>query len=868
MSDRDHAIVPPGQCPGPTNPYRPFLWDEVEQSIPACFARQVASDPEKIAVETSTRQLTYAALNEAANRLANAILQRRGEKAESVAFLLGHGCPQITAAFGILKAGKIYVPLDPTYPPARNAMVLEGAQPGLLVTDNAHRQLAEQLDGGRGRVLNLDDLDRAGDGNDPDLVLSPDRPAIIIYTSGSTGKPMGVVHNHRNILHAVLKYTNHYHISRDDRSVGLYSCAFAGSLMDVFATLLNGATLLPFDLKTQGLAPLGRWLIDKEITLYQSVPTLFRQFVATLDGSEQFPRLRFIRLSGETVTPRDVRLHRKHFLPGCLLAVSLAATEILGIRRYFLDHETPVSGPRVPVGYAMDDTEVLILGEDGKPVEPGCEGEIAVRSPYLALGYWGDPKRTEAAFVAEPERPGVRLYRFGDRGILRPDGCLEYLGRADSQVKVRGHRVEVAEVEAALLSIDDVKEAVVAGKDTATGEQRLVAYVVSATRPGVSVSRLRGLLLETLPDYMIPAAFVMLDALPMTPTGKVDRLALPEPSSTRPTLHTPYVGPADPLQFLLVEAWQECLCVQPVGVGDNFFELGGDSLMAAELNLRVEDLCGRSLPKEALLTAPTVAGQASLLLEHETSPSCPPLVEVQRGDSEHRLFFLHGDYNGGGLYCVPLARQIGKNQPFYALHPHGLSSPLIPPTIEAMAADRLRVLRDFQAEGPYLLGGHCNGGLVAFEMARQLIQLGQRVDFLAVIAPPSVRIGDADHAFPPGPADNLQTIDLSGCPESERSDRLIQAYRDVCTHYVIQRLPTEVLVVLPREDLVQYGEPSRWRGAAKRVSVAEVPGGHLTILTSRYVGALAKLMRDHLATSCPIASPVSVSRNSAKQKPG
>jgi len=554
-----------------------------------------------------------------------------------------------------------------------------------------------------------------------------------------------------------------------------------------------------------------------------------------------------------------VQLHRRHFAPGCLLAVSLGATEILGIRLCFVDHDTPLTGPRIPVGYALQDTEVLILDENGESVGPGHVGEMAVCSPYLALGYWGDAERTRAAFRPEPAWPEARRYRLGDLGILRPDGCLEYLGRTDWQVKVHGHRVETAEVEAALLTLDRVKEAVVVGQETATGGQRLVAYVVPADRSAATVSSLRAALHEQLPDYMVPSAFVLLDALPTTPAGKVDRQAVPAPDAARPALHNRFVPPGDSLRILLTEVWQECLNVRPIGIGDDFFELGGDSVSALEMALRVEELCGRAVPQEALLSLRTVDGLAQLLLQPEVSPDCPPVTEVQRGDAGRALFFLHGDVNGGGLYCVPLARHLGNALPFKAVHPHGVSTPLVPATIEEMASDRLRLLRALQPEGPYLLGGHCNGGLIAFEMAQQLIRQGQRVDFLAVIAPPHVVQWGASlpaatsgvfqvglHRPAETRAQQATTVDLTGIPYPERGLRLFQAYYNVCARYVVRPYPGSVLVVLPHDELACNGSLRRWGHAALQVHLHVVPGGHLTILASRQVRTVAEVMLHYL----------------------
>ncbi len=859
MNDRAHVVFPPGQGRGPTNPYRVFLFEEVEQSIPARFEQQVAGDPGKIAVGTANQELTYDELNQAANRLALAILELRGAEAEPVAFLLDHGCPQIVAILGILKAGKIYVPLDPSHPQARNAAVLENALPGLLVTDNANRRNADGLKPGACQLLNLDDLGSARNIKDPEVALAPDRPANIIYTSGSTGTVKGLVHSHRNILHTALKYTNNLHISREDRQILLYSCTFAGSVADIFSCLLNGATLLPYDLKVQGITHLGRWLAEKEISLYQSVPTVFRQFVATLSGAERFPHLRLVRLGGEAVTPSDVRLHRKFFPPSSVLAVSFAATEILGIRLYFVDHEMPMSGPRVPVGYRSPRHRSVDSRRKGRaPRTELCRRHSGLQplpGAWLLARY---AEQTQSAFRPDPDRPGGRRFRLGDLGLLRPDGCMEYLGRSDFQVKIRGHRVEVAEVEAALLTLDGIKETVVVGKDSATGGQRLEAYVVAATRPAPTASRLRISLHELLPDYMIPSAFVMLDELPTTASGKIDRLALPTADTARPALSNPYLPARDPLQILLVQIWQDFLNVQPVGVCDDFFELGGDSVLAMDMVLRTEEVCGRPVPEGALLSARTVEQLARLLLMRETNPNTPPMIEVQKGNSARRLFFLHGDFHGGGVYCTFLARHIGRDQAFVAIHPHGLSEAQVPTTIEGMAADRVRLIREYQPHGPYLLGGHCNGGLVAFEIAQQLVRQGERVEYLAIIAPPvNVQVGPPQPSLAPagifsfgvGIRPQPAPVDLTGLSYLERRSKLLEIYYDACGQYVMKRYSGELVVVIPQGDLADYGPPQCWEAAASRGQVQFLPGEHLTIVTTSHVRALAKLMQETLTKS-------------------
>jgi amino acid adenylation domain-containing protein len=850
----------PARAPGPTNPFVPFTKEDVEQSIPSRFEKQVRRNPHKTAVKTARHELTYEELNRAANRLARAIHARRGPAEEPVAFLLGHGAPQITAILGILKAGKSYVPLDASFPRPRLAYLLEDAQAGLLVTDGAHAALAAELGAGGRPLVNLDELGPGLADEDLDLGFSPDRPAYILYTSGSTGRPKGVFHSHRNVLHFTLRYTNNFHISAHDRLLLLASCGFAGSLGDIFPALLNGATLLPFDINGQGLANLAGWLTGQAVTLYHSVPTVFRHLARTLRG-EAFPALRLIRLGGEAVTRTDVELYRKHFGPRCLLAVVLGATEMNIFRIYFVDRDAPVAA-RVPVGYAPEDTEVLLLDEAGKAVGPGQVGEIAVKSRYLAQGYWRQPELTRAAFQPAPEGGGVRIYRTGDLGLLRPDGCLEHLGRKDDQVKVRGHRVEIAEVEAALLDLAAVKQAAVVAREDPAGGRRLTAYLVPASRPAPAVSALRKALRDRLPDYMVPSAFVFLDGLPTTATGKVDRRALPAPEAAHPAVGAAYAAPQDPVQTMLTEVWEDCLDVRPVGIHDNFLDLGGDSLLAVDMLSRVEALCGKKLPPTVLLGGGTVEYLAGALREHAGGAARPALAAVQAGGGRQPFFFLHGDWHGGGLYCVNLARHLGADRPFYALHPHGLAGPRLPRTIEGMAADRLEALLAFRPEGPYLLGGYCNGGVVAFEMARQLRLRGRRADLVVIVAPPPgmhlavgpqpgpggaggvCQVGSFLPARPrfcrPRPPDpDPPPYDLGRLPSHLWPEVLGVVYRTALSAYPVRRYPGRLVLLHAQDDRDAQVALPLWAAAADNVEVREVPGGHFDVLT-RHARALAE----------------------------
>jgi len=306
----------------------------------------------------------------------------------------------------------------------------------------------------------------------------------------------------------------------------LYSCSVNGSIRGIFGALLNGAALYPLDIKEQGVSGLADLLIHEEITFYHSVPSVFRHFVGSLSGTENFRKLRLIRFGGERVLAQDVESYRKHFSDECLLYTGMGATETGHVRHYLIDKSTAITGSVVPTGYAVEGKEVLLLDDDGREVPAGHAGEIVVRSRYLALGYWGHPELTQRSFQSDPGGGPDRIFRTGDLGRLHPDGCLEHLGRKDFQVKVRGYRIEVAEVETTLLGLPGVREVVVVARDWMPGENRLVAYLVGHPALAPTAAELRVLLQDRLPTYMVPAVFMWLDALPLLPNGKLDRRAL------------------------------------------------------------------------------------------------------------------------------------------------------------------------------------------------------------------------------------------------------------------------------------------------------------------------------------------------------
>ena len=603
------------KCFHPSGSFVEFRKEEVEQSIPDRFEHMVRRYPDRIAAKTENCTLTYEELNKAANRVARAILGEQGKGPEPVVLLFEHGIQPISAILGVLKAGKFYVPVDPSFPHGRIASILEDSGARLIVTSRQNFSLASQMVNNRSQLLDTDAID--ADVSDENLYfpISPGSFACIMYTSGSTGDPKGVLQNHRGILHKVMLYTNLLHLCSRDRLTLLHYSCFDGCMLHLFGSLLNGASLFPFDPRLGGGKQLARWLIEEQVTIYHSVPMVLRQMIDALTGEEEFPNLRVIQLGAMPITRGDVELYKKHFSSECILVHTMGSTECGIARHYFIHKASQIAGSTIPVGYAVEDKEVILLDEGGCEVGVGQVGEIAVKSRYLSPGYWRKPQLTLAKFLPDPNGGDQRIYLTGDLGRMEPDSRLFHLGRKDFQVKIRGYKVELNEVEIALLEHPAVKEVAVVGREVPPGYAQIIAYFVPGGEPVPTVSELRSFLTRKLPDYMIPSVFVMLPALPLMLNGKVDRLALPEPRKSRPELGTPFVTPSTPVEEDLSRIWSEVLSLDQVGIRDNFFDLGGHSLAAARVVSQVIKQFQLELPLQSLFQSPTVAEMAVIITE-------------------------------------------------------------------------------------------------------------------------------------------------------------------------------------------------------------------------------------------------------------
>jgi len=600
------------KCFHPTGTFVEFPKKEVEQSIPARFEKIVSKYPDRIAIKSRDQTLTYTELNRQANRLARSIIDQVGNKPQPIALFLENVAPLIAATLGVLKTGKFVVLLDPSFPDSRNAAILEASQAKVVISN---RQNAPLLSGTAKRDYRLMEIESANSGISADdlrLSVAPNELAFLVYTSGSTGQPKGVMQDHRSRLHQFMWGTNTYHICDHDRSSLLTSGTSSAAVVSLW-TLLNGAMLLPFDVRREGVNRLASWLLRERISICVISSPLFRSFCETLPGNEGFPDLRLIRLSSETAFKTDFDLYKKHFSPNCILANGLSATETGALADYFMDQDTEIPGNEIPVGYPLEDVEILVLDDQNNRLGPNRVGEIAVKSRYLSSGYWRRPDLTGEKFRPDPDGTGARLYLTGDLGLMLPDSCLFHKGRKDSRVKIRGYGVEIDEVENALREYPGVNQGAVLARQNELGEACLVAYFTCREQPGPSVSEVRRFLRGKFPDYMVPSAFVMLDAVPTTPSGKLDRDALPDPKNSRPDLNTSPVAPRTSNEEKLVKIWAKELRIDHIGTHDNFFDLGGDSLLAIRVISQIHDDLQGELSLSNFFETPTVAALASYL---------------------------------------------------------------------------------------------------------------------------------------------------------------------------------------------------------------------------------------------------------------
>lgn len=593
----------------PPPEFQEFPPGEVDRSIPDRFRLVVERFPERVSVQDGVELWTYRRLDAGSNRVARALRSEAPPGTDPIASLMGHGALSIVGMVGALKAGRPWVPLSITDPAQRLRGILQRAGIREIVSDQVGEAKARAAAPEGVAVHRIEPWIESGNSEDPCYPIAPDLPCLVIFTSGSTGVPKGVVHSHRTILQNTLVHTNTLKIVPEDRFSQAANPSTLASVSPVFRAILNGGCVLPFDASARGAAELGRWLDRERITVCQLVPTLFRLMVENLTAAEKFSKMRVVHLGGEGVFRSDVLEFRKRFPRSCVLLHNLGATEATTIRQYFLDHDTPLFEDRIPVGYEVPGREVWVVGDDGQPAPTGEIGEIVVRSRFLALGYWRNPDETSKVFRPDPAGGGMRRFHTGDLGILKPNGCLLHLGRRDDQVKVHGYRVELSEIDAALNSLEGVRQGAAAARCEAGGVL-VTAYVVPRLGTSVKEDAIRCTLKRLLPRHMVPSRIVFRESLPLTSSGKVDRKALCDSE--------PVPAPAVPVRGG-IEDTLVALCAEvlgrPVLPEDNLLELGCDSVQMARIQTRIALSFGVEIPFVRIAGEPRVVDLARAIRE-------------------------------------------------------------------------------------------------------------------------------------------------------------------------------------------------------------------------------------------------------------
>ncbi|MEM7349767.1 MAG: amino acid adenylation domain-containing protein [Acidobacteriota bacterium] len=706
----------PGTLPGT---------DATPRTLLDLLAEPLARTPDAVAILAGGEHLSYGELHRRANRLANHLRHLGVGPEARVALCLERSTEAITALLAVWKAGGAYLPLDPAVPAERLAFTLEDAGATVLLSDATQ---AAAIPGTRARVVLLDQQAASIDTCDatpPEVPLTPRNLAYVIYTSGSTGRPKGVLVQHASVLAIVRSFLDSYELAPRDRVLQQTTLTFDVSVNEIFPVLAAGGGLVLEPPSTGiDLERRIRRVAEQRVSILSAAPSL----LARLDeAAADLGSLRLVLSGGEALALGDVERLRA----GATVVNGYGPTEATVCCLAYDLAEMQSDEPKIPIGRPLRETEILLLDQAGLRLAIGQAGEVCVAGAGLARGYLRRPGRTAAAFTPHPEGlgqqgVGQRIYRTGDLARYLPDGNLLFLGRRDHQVKIRGFRIELGEIEAALAAHPQAREVAVIVREDTPGNQRLVAYLTGDSAPEPVV--LRTYLEARLPSYMVPSAFVHLDTLPLSTSGKVDQEALPVPDTSAEEI----VGPRDDTERALLRIWEDLLGISPISVKADFFDLGGHSLLVVRLTARIKKELDRSVPVAAIFQEPTIERLAALL-RHEIAFDWAPLVTLQSAGSKPPLFCVH-PIGGEVIAYHRLAEHLGEEQPFYALQaPFAVATAERDLPIEEVAAFYLEKIRPVQATGPYFLGGYSYGCVITFEMAQQLRRAGEEVALVALI---------------------------------------------------------------------------------------------------------------------------------------
>ena len=887
-------------------------------SVHARFVEQAVSAPDRVALEEPGSEWSYRQLERFSAGIAQWLRRNQVGAGDIVAVCGSRSASFVATLLGVLRAGAAFCVLDPAYPAGRLTRCLQAAKPRAWLQlqtasdlPDALRAAVDELAGSRQLTIPaqfdaIADLDLpAGPPESSDV--DPDSPAYVTFTSGTTGEPKCILGTHRPLSHFIDWHVREFSLKPGDRFSMLSGLAHDPLLRDIFTPLWVGATLhipSPEDIFLPG--SLSNWMKQRSITVAHLTPAMASLLCQQPEGEITgvlLPALRYAFFGGDLLSPRDVALVTG-LAPEAACVNFYGTTETpqaVGYRRldpneHLCPDGSPVPTSRpIPIGEPIDDTQLLVLNRGGILAGPGELGEIHVRSPYLSSGYINDEALTRERFVTNPYtgQNSDRLYRTGDLGRYRPDGVVDFAGRADRQIKIRGFRVELGEIEAALADHAGVQECAVVAREGRSGSKQLIAYFVARNAHCPAADELRSYLRKILPDYMVPAGFVALNPMPLTPNGKVDRRALVlRQDEAEPAVE--YSPPRNHVEQVMTVIWGEVLDVARVGVLDNFFELGGHSLSATRLITRLCSAFGIDLPLRSLFIEPTIAGLArhvrfdvptqSYRFINET-PRWSCLVPAQPKGTRPPFFFVAG-YQSPDDTLLVLSRfipHLGLDQPVYGFRPRwvegardGYSS------VEEMAREFIAELRAVQPNGPYFLGGHCVGGVAALEMAQQLIRQGEEVRLLALLdaeRPTTIRsiLANARLLYRRGRHVASVIAEIIGGKGRSRTEvirglvehklkvphasstqwsaatrfyELKTMHRRLLYRYAAKSYPGRI-TLLVNEDEYRLGKDMGWHGIPRGgLKIYKLPGDHESVLRG-YSKEFARALRESIDSALP-----------------
>jgi amino acid adenylation domain-containing protein len=816
-------------------------WNQTENFFPKevlvheAFHQTAQSTPEAIALTFGTASLTYAELELQSNQVGNFLRQQGIGPDCLVGICFERSLLMVVVMLGVLKAGGAYVPLDSAYPPERLQTMIKDAKPSLVLVSNNTQKLFSVL---QLEFLNLEEnwvSVTSQPGEKLETVSHPANLAYVIYTSGSTGGPKGVMITHEGLMNYLSWCHEAYTLDQGIGAPVHSSVSFDLTVTSIFAPLLAERTVMlaPSELKIDDLGNILHQ--HRDLSLLKLTPAHLNILAYTLRPEQLNGRARVLVIGGEALGFETTAAWRIN-APETRLINEYGPTEtVVGCCTYEVQSTDPFYGP-VPIGRPIQNTSIYILDDYGEPVPVGIAGDIYIGGAGVARGYLSAPSLTASKFIPDgfTRERGARLYQSGDRGRYRDDGTIEYLGRTDYQVKIRGYRIELSEIESSLLQHEAVREAVVVDKEEETGQKRLIGFV--AIKEGVenpSSAHLREYLLRKLPEYMVPSVISVLERLPITSNGKVDRKGLPKVERVRSDGEMP----RDHVELKLTIIWEDLLCFSGVGRHDNFFALGGHSFMAITLVSRIRDEFACEIPVPVFFENPTVERLAKIIRKDYDPGPISNLVPIQPRGQRPPIFMVHA-ISGGALCYAALSRRLGPDQPFYGFQAisaedakGGRCS-----SIEERAASYIDAMKLVQRDGPYLLGGWSFGGFVAYEMAQQLMEQGEQVGLLALLDIQPRTVMD-DPTNPPTDAELLIMIANDSVQQEGGTIRLkFEEIRHLPVEEQIQRV-LDIMVsleLLPAEvtinQAIEFLQGQRRRSASLASYTIRPYDGEITLI--------------------------------------